>query len=127
MGSKNWETLCKRTDYPKLGYIIHRLKQAGIDCKFETNADGNGIRSFHADNILLVDAAKEEEAWEIMGEKWSKATGQPSSRGRTTLDDMPDDHPAFRGYADETPGDEEEVEHDFDPSRDGWVGKDGRP
>jgi hypothetical protein len=122
-----WETLCKRTGYPKLGYIIHRLKQAGIGCKFETDGDGNGIRSFHADNILLVDADRSDAAWEIMGEKWSKATGRASRRGRTTLDDMPDDHPAFSGYKDETPDDDEEAEHDFDPIRDGWVGKDGLP
>ena len=28
---------------------------------------------------------------------------------------------------DETPGDDEEAEHGFDPIRDGWVGKDGLP
>lgn len=28
-----WELLCKRTDFPKLGYIIHRLKEAGIPYK----------------------------------------------------------------------------------------------
>jgi hypothetical protein len=127
MMNENWETLCKRTDYPKLGYIIHRLKQAGVPCKFETDEQGRRVGSFHASNILLIDEAHADAAWEIMGEKWSKATGKPSSRGRTTLDDMPDDHPAFRGYADETPGDEEEAEHEFDPIRDGWVGKDGRP
>ncbi len=127
MMTQNWGTLCKRTEYPKLGYIIHRLKKAGIGCKFLTDSDGNVIRSFHADNILLVDADKEAAAWGIMGEKWSKATGQPSRRGRTTLDNMPDDHPAFSGYEHETPGDDEEAEHGFDPIRDGWVGKDGRP
>jgi hypothetical protein len=127
MTTQNWETLCKRTDYPKLGYIIHRLKQSGIDCKFLTNGDGDAVRSFHADNILLVDSGKYDAAWELLGEKWSKARGMASRRGRTTLDDMPDDHPAFSGYENETPDGSEEGEHDFDPIRDGWVGKDGRP
>jgi hypothetical protein len=122
MDEQKWETLCRRTEYPKLGYIIYRLKQAGVPCKFA------GYGSFHASNILLVDEAHADAAGEIMAEKWSKNRGVASDRGRTTLDDMPDDHPAFQEYSDEKPnGDDEEGEHDFDPIRDGWVGKDGRP
>lgn len=131
MATSDWETLCKRTDYPKLGYIIYRLKLAGIPCQFETDENGNRIGSFHADNILQVAADRAEDAWKIMGEKWSKASGAASSRGRTTLDEMPDDHPAFRGYMGERPCEDEDGEddgeYDFDPIRDGWVGKDGRP
>jgi len=128
MKEQKWETLCKRTDYPKLGYIIHRLKQAGVPCKFETDERGRRIGSFHASNILLIDEDHADAAWELMGEKWSKTRGVASSSGRTSLDDMPDDHPAFRGYMDEKPaGDDEDGDHDFDPIRDGWVGKDGRP
>jgi hypothetical protein len=127
MTETKWETLCKRTDYPKLGYIIHRLKQAGIPCQFETDENGRQIGSFHSSYILQVAGDRADDAWEIMGEKWSRSRGAAGSRGRTSLDDMPDDHPAFRGYMDERPGDDEEGEHDFDPIRDGWVGKDGRP
>lgn len=32
-----WELLCKRTDFPKLGYIIHRLKEAGIPYKLSND------------------------------------------------------------------------------------------
>lgn len=119
----NFVTFCKRTDYPKLGYIIFRLKALGIPCRFASNELGF-LRSFHADYILEVDEASLEQADALLAEKWSKK-GEPSSRGRTRLDDIPDDHPCFFPYRDESPDDGEE--ETFDPIRSGWVGRDGRP
>lgn len=75
-------TLCRRTNYPKLGYIIHKLREAGIACRF------NG-ESFHADYILEIDKVREADGWNILSEK----------HGKYQLDDMRDDHPKFRQYA----------------------------
>lgn len=115
--------LCKRTDYPKLGYIIHRLDEMGIACSFEYGKDGREIRSFHADHILMVESQRFDEAWKLLGEKWSMKRGCQDTRGKTMLDEMPDDHPAFVKYADVEPM----AEEPFDPVAWGWVGKDGRP
>ena len=79
MTETKWETLCKRTDYPKLGYIIHRLKQAGIPCQFETDENGRQIGSFHSSYILQVAGDRADDAWEIMGEKWSRSRGAAGS------------------------------------------------
>jgi hypothetical protein len=91
-----WTQLCKRTEYPKLGYIIKRLERMGIAHTFEYNDKGEEISSLHAEHILLVDEARADEAWALLSERWSKAAGKPSTRGRTTLDDMPDDSPCFQ-------------------------------
>lgn len=117
-------TFCKRTDYPKLGYLIYRLKEMGIPCRFASNENGL-IRSFHASHILEVDEVHLEKADALLSEKWNQR-GEPSSRGRTRLDDLDDDHTAFFPYRDEVPEAEEE-EEPFDPIRSGWVGRDGRP
>lgn len=96
-----WETLCRRTEYPKLGYIIHRLKCLNIPCRFQCCANGL-VRTFHASRILEVPSDRHTEAWIVLGERWSKA-GQPNPRGMTNLDDMPDDHPAFAPFSDIQP------------------------
>lgn len=75
----------KRTNYPKLGYIIYRLKEQGIACRL------NG-ESWHAP-ILEVDAAKLGEAWQVLGEK----------HGRYSLDDLRDDNPKFLPFSEERP------------------------
>jgi len=77
-----WETLCRRTNYPKLGYIIAKLKEKGIPCRF------SGFRTFHADHILLVPKYLYLEASEILDER----------HGRYRLDDVRDDHPKFLPY-----------------------------
>ena len=126
--SQHWHRLCKRTEYPKLGYIIHRLHEEGIPCSFDYAEDGREVHSWHADHILLVSESHKDEAWDIMSEKWSKAAGKRSNKGRTTLDDMPDDHPAFADYHDVDPEDAAWGDAGYsDPVRDGWVGKDGLP
>ena len=81
-----WELFTKRTDYPKLGYIIKRLKDEGIACKF----DG---RSWHADHCLMVEASRIQDAWAILSER----------HGRYTLDDVRDDHPKFEAWETEQP------------------------
>lgn len=75
----------KRTNYPKLGYIINRLKAKGVACRL------NGA-SWHAP-ILEVDAAKLDQAWAILGEKI----------GRYPLDDVRDDLPRFQPFSEEKP------------------------
>jgi hypothetical protein len=77
--------LCKRTNYPKLGYVIHKLKEQGIACRLFGE-------SWHAP-ILEVDRSKLGEAWQVLGEK----------HGRYALDDVRDDHPKFLPYAEVTP------------------------
>jgi hypothetical protein len=82
----NWALLCKRTNYPKLGYIIHRLKSEKIACRF------NG-ESWHADYRLEVEASREADAWKILRER----------HGRYRLDDVRDDHPKFLPYEEQKP------------------------
>lgn len=83
--SIKWFVLCKRTNYPKLGYIIARLKERGIACRLFGE-------SWHAP-ILEVDRSKLGEAWQLLGEK----------HGRYALDDLRDDNPKFATYADVKP------------------------
>lgn len=75
----------KRTNYPKLGYIIFKLKEKGIACRLFGE-------SWHAP-ILEVDRSKMGEAWQLLGEK----------HGRYQLDDVRDDHPKFLPYAEVKP------------------------
>lgn len=70
---------CKRTEYPKLGYIIHRLNEAGIACTFN---DGNEVHSFHAEHILLVDENRADDAWNLLRERWHKGLGLPLINSR---------------------------------------------
>lgn len=81
---KNFEIFCKRTDYPKLGYIISRLNALGIPCLLHGE-------SFHAENILWVskEGKNYEKAYKIFNEK---CVGK-------RLDDIPDDHWFFDPYA----------------------------
>jgi hypothetical protein len=81
-----WTQFTKRTNYPKLGYIIKRLKDKRIACRF------NG-ESWHAP-ILDVDDSKFKEALAILGER---------HYNKFTLDDARDDHPKFFDYRDEKP------------------------
>ncbi len=97
-----WETLCRRTNYPKLGYLIYRLKRMGIKCRFARCAKGLS-RTFHADRILEVQSDLFDEAWRLLGERWSTIGVEPNPRGRTTLDDMPDDHWVFKQHKEERP------------------------
>lgn len=84
--------LCKRTLYPKLGYIVARLTAMGIRNEFAKTAKGEFVRSWHADRVLMVDAARMEEAWALLGSKL------PGRGRKNTLDEMPDNHPLFAGY-----------------------------
>jgi len=98
---RDFEILCKRTDYPKLGYIISRLNNLGVRCLLRG-------RSFHANNILWVCKEDLEVAWRVLREKRVVWYGK-------TLDEMPDDDPCFHGYANVKP----------DPLDD-WVGDPSR-
>lgn len=89
-----WTMLCKRTEYPKLGYIIFKLKQMGVPCRF------NG-RSFHADHILEVDANRISDAWKVLDDKPHIG----GKKRRKSLDDIPDDFPPFYPYMNELPSD----------------------
>jgi hypothetical protein len=82
----HWVLFTKRTDYPKLGYILHRLKELAIACRF-------GNRTWHADLSLYVDKDRESDAWALLSER----------HGRFELDDIRDDHPKFKPFASEQP------------------------
>jgi len=55
----SWTTLTRRTDLPKLSWLMVALKDAGIMCRM------NGT-SFHAP-ILEVKKSKFDEAWKLLG------------------------------------------------------------
>jgi len=105
--SKNFEIFCKRTDYPKLGYIISRLNTLGIPCLLHS-------ASFHAEHILWIpnDDALRDKAWNVLAER---RVAWPGKR----LDDMPDDHRYFLSYANVKP--EPLVDITGDPSWDRTV------
>jgi hypothetical protein len=79
----NTEVVCKRTDFPKLGYIIHRFNEAGIPSILWGE-------SWHAP-ILRVHKDYADQAWDILGEKKSK-------RSKKTLDDLADNLSIFSEY-----------------------------
>jgi hypothetical protein len=85
---KNAVVFTKRTDYPKLGYLIHRLNEAGIPSVQHGD-------SFHAP-LLWVRKDCEERADAILKEK-------ASPRARRSLDDVPDDDRRFEEYANTKP------------------------
>jgi hypothetical protein len=76
----------KRTDFPKLGYIIHRLNELGIPSALWG-------KSFHGP-ILRVHKDFVDEAWRVldepvvMGGRWRAGE----------LDDIEDDDPVFYAY-----------------------------
>lgn len=71
---ERFERFTKRTDFPKLGYVIHQLNELGI-------ASIVHGRSFHAP-LLYVERGKLDEAWQIL----------------TPIDDVPDDDPRFFAF-----------------------------
>jgi hypothetical protein len=75
----NMTQFTKRTDWPKLGWLISELEAAGITCEL-------GGESFHAP-ILLVDESKIDQAWEILD----------------PVDDIEDDDPRYAGYEEVLP------------------------
>jgi hypothetical protein len=85
----NWTLLCKRTDYPKLGYIIFRCRELGIRTRFKGS-------SFHALHCLEIDAERQADGLHLLSE----------IHGAYALDDMRDDHPKFKPFADEVPDEE---------------------
>ncbi len=89
-----YQTLCRRTEFPKLGYIASRLTDMGIPWKWETGENGAYTSSFHALRILLVEESRIDDAWQLLSEKWSKKLGEPSKKGK--------DH--ARRYARQPPG-----------------------
>lgn len=79
----NWEVFCKRTGDPKLQYIEGMLDERGIPHR------RNG-ESWHAP-ILEVPEQHLDVAWRMLSEKL------PGRGRKLTLDEMPDNHPIFRG------------------------------
>jgi len=75
-----WTTAFRRTNFPKLEYLIQRLKDAGVPCRL------NG-ESAHAP-ILEVPEECADTAWDLLSEKF----------GDLTLDDAEDDHPHFTKF-----------------------------
>jgi len=90
-----WVRFTKRTNFPKLGYLMHRLKAARIPCRLSR------YESFHAP-ILEIAGFAEPAAWAILEERYT-LSGKASPRGSVTLDDLPDDARCFDMFADETP------------------------
>jgi hypothetical protein len=86
-----WVTFCKRTEYPKLGYLIYRLRCAGVRTRQTKH-------SFHAP-ILEVPEEDEHIANSILAEK-TTLDGRHSLRAKHRLDDLADDSPCFRRFAD---------------------------
>jgi hypothetical protein len=84
-----WVQFTKRTDEPKLNYLEHRLDEAGIPHR------RNG-RSWHAP-IMEIQSEFNGKAWKIMSERWRLRGDEVGAhpRGRTTLDDIPDDDERF--------------------------------
>jgi len=80
---KHTEVLTKRTDFPKLGYIISRLNQEGIPSVLHGE-------SWHAP-ILRVSKHYESQAWDILSEKFEGS--------RKDIDNLDDDDPRFARYA----------------------------
>ena len=82
---RNCVVFTKRTDFPKLGYLIHRLNEAGIPSVQHGD-------SWHAP-LLWVRKQDEKAADAILVSNY---------HGRR-LDDVSDDAPSFRAYADTQP------------------------
>ena len=79
----NFVALTRRTERPKLGYIIHALNEAGIPCiEYGESRDAP---------ILRVAMEREADAWAILDGNY---------HGRT-LDSVSDNAPSFRAYAQE--------------------------
>lgn len=76
----NWVTFTRRTNYPKLGYLMKMLEEKGIPHKLD------GF-SFHAP-ILKVPEDQLDAAWHIL---WDMG------------DEVPDDAPQFQPVAEEWP------------------------
>jgi hypothetical protein len=74
-----WETLCRRTNEPKLSYIEGLLTKKGIPHK----RDGE---SFHAP-ILKVPFEMYQKAWDVLS---------MDIPGKGELDEIPDDDPMFQ-------------------------------
>ncbi len=89
---KTWVTFSRRTDYPKLGYLIHRFRNAGIACRFAATP------SFHAP-ILQVLTTDLDLADQILVERY----GVAGKMSLLTLDDLPDNHISFAPFAHLTP------------------------
>lgn len=85
------EFLCRRTDYPKLGYIIHCLNETGIPSVQHGD-------SFHAP-LLWVRKDCKERAGAILGQVFD---GDPEDKPQT-VDDVDDDDPTFDEYASAKP------------------------
>lgn len=83
---ENFEALCRRTDYPKLGYIIDRLNKLEIPCCLHGS-------TAHAEHILWVQKTHLDKAAEVLEER----------HGRYRLDDVRDDHPKFNEFKDVKP------------------------
>jgi len=69
----HWAVFTRRTNLPKLGWLMRQLQEAGIPHRL------HGL-SFHAP-ILWVRKADEDRAWAIL----------------SPVDDMPDDDDNFKG------------------------------
>lgn len=80
--------ITKRTEYPKLGYIIHRYNEAGIPSILHGQSRDAPI--------LRVPKEYEDRAWDILGEKMTP-------RAKKTLDDIRDDDPRFMAFYNVTP------------------------
>jgi hypothetical protein len=84
---ENTVVFTKRTNFPKLGYIIHLLNEEGIPSALYGE-------SFHAP-ILRVAKGQEDAAWRILMANFPQAA--------KALDDVEDDDPYFQKYASTTP------------------------
>jgi len=69
-----WELFTKRTNYPKLSWLIEKLNDAGISNK----VDGDSRDA----PLLYVDSNRVGDAWGIL----------------IPFDDVDDDSPMFSGY-----------------------------
>lgn len=78
--ARKWVTFTRRTNYPKLGYLIYCCQNNHIPTRIVTS-------SAHAP-ILEVPPSHEEKAWGLLP---------------LVIDNMPDDDPGFEQYANVKP------------------------
>lgn len=86
-----WTHFTRRTDWPKLGFILAECRRLNIPTRRAP------IDSMHGP-IIDIPAELEHAADAILSMR-CRIDGKPSPRGRFTLDDIADDAPYFHAYA----------------------------
>ena len=81
--------LTRRTNYPKLGYIIAQLEEHSVPCEFHE------VASFHAPILDIAD-----DDWDVGN---AILSAESPVKGYPSLDEVPDDDEFFLPWADRQP------------------------